>query len=308
MTVDEMKVFLALAEELHFGRTAERLYLPQPRVSRLIVSLEREVGGTLFERSTRRVRLTPLGRDLRDRLRPAYQEMLRALAAAKAAAQAPDGVLRIGFTASTEGQALNRLVGTFTRNYPTCHIEFCEAALFDPYRDLRGGEIDVLVNWSLRGEPDLTYGPLIDLQERVLLVAADHPVASKDSVSVEILADFELASVPPTLPESIRDTFIPPATPAGKPTRRTVPIQSMSEAIALIASGRIAHPTVTSMAEKLHRADIALVSIHDLPPVPLGLVWCTAHENARIRAFADTAATLATRWERQSGPPSLLPS
>jgi Bacterial regulatory helix-turn-helix protein, lysR family len=60
----EIEVFLVLAEELHFGRTAERLRLPQPRVSRLVAALERRVGGTLFERTSRRVRLTPLGQQL----------------------------------------------------------------------------------------------------------------------------------------------------------------------------------------------------------------------------------------------------
>ncbi|MBO0806882.1 MAG: LysR family transcriptional regulator, partial [Actinobacteria bacterium] len=55
MDASEIEVFLALAEELHFGRTAERLRLPQSRVSRLVASLERRVGGALFERTTRRV-------------------------------------------------------------------------------------------------------------------------------------------------------------------------------------------------------------------------------------------------------------
>jgi DNA-binding transcriptional LysR family regulator len=61
MDTAEVEVFLVLAEELHFGRTADRLHLPQPRVSRLVASLERRVGGTLFEQTSRRVRLTPLG-------------------------------------------------------------------------------------------------------------------------------------------------------------------------------------------------------------------------------------------------------
>src|SRR5215469_7954060 len=61
MDAAEIEVFLTLAEELHFTRTAERLHLPQSRVSRLVASLERRVGGALFERTSRRVVLTPLG-------------------------------------------------------------------------------------------------------------------------------------------------------------------------------------------------------------------------------------------------------
>ena len=75
MDTAEIEVFLVLAEELHFGRTAERLRLPQPRVSRLVAALERRAGGALFERTSRRVRLTPLGQQLASQLRPAYAQL-----------------------------------------------------------------------------------------------------------------------------------------------------------------------------------------------------------------------------------------
>jgi DNA-binding transcriptional LysR family regulator len=65
MDTEEIEVFLTLAEELHFGRTAVRLRLPQPRVSRLVAALERRVGGMLFERTSRSVRLTAAGERLR---------------------------------------------------------------------------------------------------------------------------------------------------------------------------------------------------------------------------------------------------
>ena len=94
----EIEVFLTLAEELHFGRTAERLRMPQPRVSRLVSALERRVGGALFERTSRRVRLTPLGEQLRDQLQPAYKDLTAALDGARATARDTAGVLRIGFS------------------------------------------------------------------------------------------------------------------------------------------------------------------------------------------------------------------
>ena len=78
MDTAEIEVFLVLAEELHFGRTAERLRLPQPRVSRLVAALERRAGGALFERTSRRVRLTPLGQQLASQLRPAYAQLTEA--------------------------------------------------------------------------------------------------------------------------------------------------------------------------------------------------------------------------------------
>jgi DNA-binding transcriptional LysR family regulator len=70
MDLDQVQAFLTLSEELHFGRTADRMYRSQPRISRMIASLETEIGATLFERTNRRVSLTPLGVQLEARLRP----------------------------------------------------------------------------------------------------------------------------------------------------------------------------------------------------------------------------------------------
>jgi hypothetical protein len=68
-------------------------------------------------------------------------------------------------------------------------------------------------------------------------------------------------------------------------------LQAIGETWALVASGAIVHLAVQSMAPKLGRADITLIPIRDLPPIPLGLIWCTAHENGRIRALAQVAST-----------------
>lgn len=106
MDLMRVQAFLVVADELHFGHAAERLGLSQPRVSRLVSALEREAGGALFERTTRQVRLTPLGTRLRDGWRPAYGQLLSTLDAVRAAARRPEGTLRIGFLLTTGGPAL----------------------------------------------------------------------------------------------------------------------------------------------------------------------------------------------------------
>jgi DNA-binding transcriptional LysR family regulator len=82
-----MEAFLALAEELHFGRAAERLHVSQSRVSRLIATLERQARGRLFERTSRQVTLTPLGQQFHAQLRPAYEQMRAALGHSRRSAQ-----------------------------------------------------------------------------------------------------------------------------------------------------------------------------------------------------------------------------
>jgi DNA-binding transcriptional LysR family regulator len=83
----EIEIFLTLAEELHFGRTAGRLRLSQARVSQTVKKLERRIGAGLFARTTRHVELTTIGARLRADLAPAYEQIQDAVATAKASAQ-----------------------------------------------------------------------------------------------------------------------------------------------------------------------------------------------------------------------------
>ncbi|WP_205121414.1 LysR family transcriptional regulator [Tenggerimyces flavus] len=105
MELREIEIFLTLADELHFGRTAERLYLSSSRISQTVRTLEARVGGELFERTSRRVLLTPLGERLRDRLRPAYDEIYRAFAEVREVASGITGQLRIALLNFVAGGA-----------------------------------------------------------------------------------------------------------------------------------------------------------------------------------------------------------
>jgi DNA-binding transcriptional LysR family regulator len=288
MDTEEIEVFLTLAEELHFGRTALRLRLPQPRVSRLVATLERRVGGTLFERTSRSVRLTPAGERLRDELLPAYDQMRAALRHASETARQAAGVLTIGFTATSCSEALSRTTGAFERGNPGCQAVLREVDMFDPYSALRGGEVDVLFTWLAVDEPDLSAGPAIEFRARVLLVAPGHPLAARESVGQEDLGDWDLIMCPPMLPRAFYDTLIPPRTPSGKPTRRAHPVHTINEIVTLVSLGRVVHPTCASVP-LYQRDDVAAIPIRDMPPVGIGPIWCTAREDARIRALVRAA-------------------
>lgn len=291
MELAQIEAFLVLCEELHFGRTAARLHVSQPRVSRLIASLEREVGGALAERTSRRVVLTPLGGRLREELAPAYAQLNAALSNARAAARAP-GPLRLGFTATTAGPPLDRLVTAFERARPECTLSLKEVALADSYTPLRTGEIDVLVCWLVLDEPGLTLGPAIASYGRVLAIADDHPLAGEESVSVEVLADYTVPNWEFDGPAArVREAMVPARTPSGRPVRvHPTPVRTVSEAVSLIARKQAVLPTVS--LQRFDNHPIALVPIRDLPPVSLGLVWWTANQNARVRALAKVASDL----------------
>lgn len=303
MDTAEIEVFLTLVEELHFGRTAERLRIPQSQVSRLLARLERRAGGALFDRTSRRVRPTPLGEQLRDELQPAYTQLTGALEKTRAAAQGLTGRLRLGFTATTPSEPLDRLVQAFETCHPECQVTLHEHAMtgddWDVWGPLRRGQSDALVYWQASDEPDLTAGPVIDCRERVLLVARGHRLAGRDQVPAEELASERVAQRPPSFPASSMDAMVPLFTPSGRPIRRTEQVSSFHEMMSLVARGRMVHPTVTGVV-LARREDIVMVRLTGLPPLPLGLIWCTAHENARIRALAATAASISPAAGRRT--------
>jgi DNA-binding transcriptional LysR family regulator len=293
MDTADIEVFLALAEELHFGRTAERLHLTQPRVTRVIAALEGLAGGKLFERSSRKVRLTPLGARLRDRVQPAYTQLIAAFDDARHAAKGEAGELRIGCTLTSQGEAVTRLAGAFEVDHRGCRAVLSEVDIIRPYEALRRGEVDVLVNWLALDEPDLTVGPAIDYRERVLAVGLTHPLAERRTVDAEELADYANTGFIQSLPPALFNAIMPPRTPSGRPVRR-IHARGVYEMQDEIARGHSVHPTLAGVV-LFRRDDIVLIPIDGLPPLSLGLIWCTGHENARIRALADTARQFRSR-------------
>lgn len=287
----ELRIFLALADELHFGRTAERLGISQPGVSEAVRVLESRLGVKVFDRTSRRVRLTPAGDELKRNLVPALAALDQALAQASELSSAVRGLLRIGFVLTTEGPALSGLIAAFQGRYPGCEVRLQEVETFDAYRALRRGDIDVLCNWLAVDEPDLTAGSAFAHYQRAVAVAPTHSLASNNTVSIEDLADEEVALLPPTTPPAVYDLIVPPRTPSGRPIRRTQPVQTINEILSLVARGRIVHPT-SSTVPIFNRDDVALIPIDDLPPLPLGLVWCTSRDNPRIRALNEIASSM----------------
>lgn len=288
----ELRIFLVLAEELHFGRAADSLGLSQPAVSEGVRALERRLGRRLFERTSRRVHLTPAGVDLQRRLGPLYETITSTLSEVADGSGHVSGRLRLGFVSTTDGPALQRLVRAFEAHHPDVSVVLSEVDPWDPYRGLHRGEIDVLAGWLAVDQQDLQAGPAFSSLDRVLAVSRRHRLAGRGSVSLEVLGD-ELVMRPPTsLPPALADAILPPKTPSGRPVVRAVPVRTIAEIFALVAQGRIVHPTVRGLPAA-QRDDIALIPIQDLDPLSVGLIWRAGQESAAILALAATVAALA---------------
>jgi DNA-binding transcriptional LysR family regulator len=298
----ELRVFLVLAEELHFGRTAQRLRVTPSRVSQSLRGLERKLGGQLVYRTNRHVELTALGERFRQQVGAAHQQLAGVLQATHDHNRGLEGTLRLGlFTPASEGPHLLAITSAFQRRHPECRVEVARTPYSDPFGCLRRGEIDLLVSWLPHGQPDLVTGPILTRAPRVLGVAHDHPLARCPTVSLEEIADYRVAPIEDVFPKDMAEAWTPRNTPSGRPIPRlqipSGPFGQMARDDASqfrhqmswwIRTGQIVLPTVAPYMALLG-PDIIYVPIPDMPPLRAGLVWPRRARDPRRRAFIDLA-------------------
>jgi DNA-binding transcriptional LysR family regulator len=184
----QLRYFVAVAEERHFGRAAKRLRLSQPPLSAQIKGLEEELGVKLFQRSTRQVALTDAGRTFLERAEGILEAVEEAKEAAKGADEGVRGRLEIGFISSATLGLLPPAIRLFRERFGGVEIELRELTSGQQIDALYAGEIRVgLVRLPLRA-PGLRFEPL---QEESFLVAlpSGHPLEALESVPLEAMVD-----------------------------------------------------------------------------------------------------------------------
>ncbi|MGW0801510.1 LysR family transcriptional regulator [Nonomuraea sp. NPDC002799] len=292
MELRDIEIFLALAEELHFGRTAERLHVSPARVSQAIKKQERSVGVELFERTSRQVTLTPAGRQLRDELAPAYQQIQDAIAKVARAGRGISGVLRVGFSAAWCGNLIVKAADAFRARHPDCEIEIQEMPLHDRFGPLRRRELDLQLTELPADESDITTGPTIFSEPRALVVPVGHQFAGRESVSLEDLAHSSLITINGP-PEYWLDLHFPRHTPTGKPIPRGPSTIAWQEVLSLVSAGKGVCTTAARAAHYYSRPDLAYIPFHDAPTIDFALLWLTAGQGVKVDAFVQTVLAVA---------------
>ncbi|SCL58734.1 transcriptional regulator, LysR family [Micromonospora eburnea] len=290
----ELEAFLAVSEELHFGRAAERLRVSTARVSQTIRKLERRVGVALFNRTSRRVELSPVGRTLYEDLRPARDQIAAALDRAIEAGRGFTGALRVCFTGAAGGQLLVQAAQVFGRHHPECEVQIREAQMGELMPWLRGGEVDLALATLPVDEPGIVAGPVLVSEARFLAVPVEHPFARRTAVSVEDLAKVTMLQLPSTLPQSLRADRTPQTTPAGLPIKAGQRVTTFHEVLTLVGAGHGVFPVGANARRYYPRPDVAYVHLRDAPPLRWGLLWRADGATARVRAFAEASHGLVS--------------
>ncbi|MFB9724545.1 LysR family transcriptional regulator [Planobispora longispora] len=286
----DIEIFLTLAEELHFGRAAERLHVSVARVSQAIKKQERAIGAELFARNSHSVRLTRLGEQLRDDLSRLHQGLSQTLERARLAARGKTGTLRVSLFPSNV-QELRRYWETFRARHPQWELRLRVSVYQDPFAQLRNGETDILVTWLPVEEPDLTVGPLLFAEPRVLAVAGDHALTRWSSVSLETVSDFQHIAVE-SVPGYWFDNYVPELTPGGRSIDRTATVSNLEDIFMATVLGEAVSLFPAHVNWYFPRPDIAYLPVKDMDPLPYGLLWLSAAENDMIRAFAHVVRDL----------------
>ena len=288
MELREIEIFLTLAEELHFGRTAERLHVSVSRVSQSIRKQEREIGAPLFERTSRRVELTTVGEVLRAGLRPAYVGIGDAVSAASAAARRMTGTLTLGFMGA-QAHRLEPVLERFRARHPGAELRFHEVVFSDPFAALRRGDVDLLATWLPVEAPDLTVGPVLQEEPLRLMTAVDHPLAAARRADVEVLAEHAVPAVRGAPPPSWMAAVLPERTPSGREIPRGPAASTYQEILALVAAGGVICPVPDEGRRYYPWPGVVYLPLDGAPPVRWALVWRSSGSTPLVRAFAAEA-------------------
>src|SRR6266404_99770 len=202
-----LRYFLAVAEELHFGRAAARLYISQPALSNQIHKLEQNLGTDLFDRSSRRVELTPAGRALLQEAPVALAALERAAERARLAGEGVAGTVRLGYSPMAGYETLGAILTAVEHDSPNLTVIASESFSAQIPGRLLGGELDAglaLFPESMRG----VRSELLRTEPLALLLGEGHPLADLDPVPLGRLKSETLLLFPRELAPMYYDRVV----------------------------------------------------------------------------------------------------
>ncbi|MFE5628594.1 LysR substrate-binding domain-containing protein [Streptomyces sp. NPDC056463] len=303
-----MRYFVAVAEELHFGRAATRLHMSQPPLSRAIKQLEADVGAPLFTRSPTGVTLTPAGTVLLDEARALLDHADRARVRVSAAVGA--GAITVGILGGVTNPGVSRLAAAYRRTHPGIDIRIRDTDLTDPTCGLRSGLVDVALTRAPFDETALTVRELRTDPVGVVL-RADDPLARRDRLRLAELSDRRWFQFPQDT-DPIWQSYWNGGTPREGPV-----VHAVQECLhAVLWNGTVG---LAPLGHDLP-AELAVVPLIDMAPSRVVVVCNEGDTNPLIRSFVDiataayhhgvpaTGAAAAREPSEHGGPRSRLPS
>ncbi|KIE27970.1 LysR family transcriptional regulator [Streptomyces sp. MUSC 125] len=277
MELRTLRYFVAVAEDLHFGRAAARLHMSQPPLSRAIKQLEADVGAALFHRSASGVTLTPAGVVLLEQARALLDQADRARV--RVAAVTGATTLTVGILGDSTDPGATRLAAVYRRQHPDIEIRVRETGLTDPTCGLRAGRVDIALTRAPFDETGLTVQELrVDPVGAVL--RADDPLARRGRLELADLADRSWFQFPDGT-DPVWQSYWNGGEPREGPVVRAV--QECLQAV--LWNGTV------GMAPLGHSppGELAVIPVMDMAPSRVVAAWNQGDANPLIQSFVRTA-------------------
>lgn len=187
MELRQLRYFLTVSDELHFGRAADRLHITQPPLTVAIQRLERELGIQLFDRTTRRVGLTPAGESFKRRVQDALAELDDAAGDVASVSAGMSGRIRVGFVSSASYTAIPEALRSFREQRPRVELVLSPLTSGEQVEQLLDGDLDVGLLRDPGQVPGLTT-QLVNTEDLVAVLPEEHPLASDPEIRPEDLS------------------------------------------------------------------------------------------------------------------------
>lgn len=283
-----LRYFVAVAEELHFGRAAERVGVAQPALSQQVRRLEATVGADLLVRSTRSVALTPAGAALLPHARRALFEARQGVTAAGRAARGEIGHLTVGFIETAAVALVPAAVRRFQARHPNVSLTLRELAVDAQLAGIRARTLDLGVVRAPVEAADLAVVPLVD-DHLLIATPAAHRLADAKSATVEDLLGEPLVALSREVVPGLHDQVIALFAARGRAARITQEANSIQAVMGLVAAG-LGIAILPSSLRRISREGIAFVELEPAMVSALEGVSRRDETSPLVPAFLEAAA------------------
>ncbi len=288
----QLRYFIAVAEELHFGRAANRLHMSQPPLSQQIRQLEEELGTELFERNQRSVKLTFAGEVFLEQARAAIDKLEEAVSTVRAAARGEAGFVRVGYTTAGAYAVIPPLMQSFKQRHPQVEVALFESLSTDQMRDLHENRLDIGIVRPSVDWPGLTGEKLME-ERLVVALPSDDALASQSIVDIAALN--ERAFIGFTQRATYFHRMIESVLVEARVTPRFVQRATQTHAVAALVGAGLGVAIVPDTTARVHLDRVVYRPLHadHLPHPELHLVWRRDSLTPAARNFLACARELA---------------
>lgn len=295
MELRRLRYFVAVAEELHFRRAAERLHLAQPALSQQVRKLEIELGVDLLHRNKRGVAMTPAGSVFLGEARRVLRQADKAARAAREAQTGTVGSLRIGHVADALPVKLFRALASFSASHPGVNVTPETMPARRAIEDVRAGHLDVAVVGLPAAVSDL-HVTTLDVDATIAAIADRHPLSGRPSVPLERLADERLVLLPRSANPAFFDSVAAACHAAGiAPALIETAEPQVMHVLLSVAAGVGIAMLPSSAAERYSAHGVSFRPLD--PPSPtteVALITRADANDMTVAAFLRVARSLAT--------------